>query len=108
MSCDDQKDACPGECIDCGEYKPLSSEAVISRAIDFAVSILFDLDNAIGSDVDYDKMLVQVNAARLVGICESLLSYAERVDDVNIKDMFDMCAAVQEHSEDVQISSTLH
>lgn len=97
-TCDGSEQACPGDCSECGEFKPLSSEAVISRSIDFAVSILYELDSITDTNQELENMTVTINAARLASVCESLLSYAECVDDVNVKELFEMCSIIQEHS----------
>lgn len=98
MTCNDQKDACCGDCQECGEYKPLSSETAISRAIDFSVSILYELDAIVDNEQNLDDLTVTVNAARLASVCESLLSYAECIDDVNVKELFEMCSTIQEYT----------
>lgn len=107
MTCDDQKDACPGDCSDCGEYKPISSKAAISRSIDFAVSILADLDNCISEDHEYDSIVVTVNAGRLAGICEALLQYAAQIDNVDIKELFSMNDLVQHHTNINNLLNTI-
>lgn len=98
MTCDDQNGACCGDCDECGEYQPLSSETAISRAIDFSVSILYELDAIVDKEQNLDDLTVTVNASRLASVCESLLSYAECIDDVNVKELFDMCSTIQEYS----------
>lgn len=106
MTCEDTN----GDCSECGECAPLSSEIAVSRSIDFAVNILYELDTAIDKDQNLENVTVTVNAARLASVCDSLLSYAENYDDVDVKELFEMCSAVQEHSSVINThsSNTVH
>lgn len=108
MNCNDQEGACPGDCEECGEFKPLSSEVVISRAIDFAVNILAELDSAIPDEKDFENVAVSVNATRLAGVCEALLSYCEEYDGVDVKELFLMAESIQEYNSINHINLTVH
>ena len=108
MTCDATKDDTPCDgCEECGDYIPLCSETDISRSIDFAVSVLADIDNNIASDIDLDNVTVSINANMLAGICGALLEYAE-IEGVDVHELFEMNAAERLHGVNRQTKPTIH
>jgi hypothetical protein len=90
------------------EFQLLCEEPDISQAIDRAVSILASLDRDIDEETDYENVVVSVNAEWLASVCESLLAYANCVDNVDTEELFEMNDLTNQLSSKTVVSSTKH
>lgn len=67
----------------------LSQIPEVSRAIDQAATILYQMEDVFEAHDDISGVGVMVNAEWLSNVCDALLEYAEIVDGVNVEELFE-------------------